>query len=75
MSIIFRSFFTAKISHEASKSAADRRTETHRQTHVHEALELHKQGGPEVVTIGWASIAWLLRDRERRDWWQWKEEI
>ena len=41
---------------------------------LHSSLA-HVQGGPEVTTIGWASLSWLLQDLERRDWWQWKEEI
>ncbi len=32
------------------------------------------QGGPEVTTISWASIAWLLQDLERGNLWQWTEE-
>ncbi len=26
------------------------------------------QGGPEVATLGWASLAWLLQDLGRWDW-------
>ncbi len=33
------------------------------------------QSGPEVATIGWASIPWLLQDLERWDWCQWTKKI
>ncbi len=33
------------------------------------------QGEPEVTAICCTSLAWLLRDLEGKDWWQWKEEI